>query len=76
MDAKPATGDAGLYDVADRVTAWRTEGRRVLLARTVSVAGSSSRWPNQVLAFTPVSRPPERCSPGARRRAARRRAAA
>ena len=45
--------DIPVYEVVERVTQWRSQGRDVLLARVVSMVGLSSRTPGEVAAFTP-----------------------
>jgi len=46
-----------MFEIADQVAAWREQGRSVAIARTVSVIGVSSRWPNEAVALTPGQPP-------------------
>jgi hypothetical protein len=46
-----------VYEVAEQVLRWRSEGRRVVLLRAATMWGASTRWPAQALAVTPGEPP-------------------
>lgn len=57
MNANAASRDGALFRIADRVAEWRASGHRIVLARTVSMLGGSSREANEALAFAPGQPP-------------------
>src|SRR5664280_2643523 len=46
-----------VYELAERVLRWRSEGRPVVLLRAAALWGASTRWSGQAMAVT-VGQPP------------------